>query len=153
MIDETGTLFEFVKQLLALRRAHPVFRRPRFFRGVTTEDLPFKDISWFTPDAREMTHDDWHDASRRCFAAVLSGDTADRFISLQGYREIDDSFLLILNAHDAPVAVTLPPSPTPGGWREIIDTGRFAGVPEPSRAAGERFDAVDRSLALFIAAP
>ena len=153
MVDETGTLFEFVQQLLALRRAHPVFRRPRFFRGVTTDDSHFKDITWFTPDAREMTHEDWHDASRRCFAAVLSGDTADRFISLQGYREIDDSFLLVFNAHDAPVTVTLPPSSWSGGWRELIDTGRFAGTPEPSRVPGERFDAVDRSLALFIAVP
>ncbi|MBV8372756.1 MAG: glycogen debranching protein GlgX, partial [Candidatus Eremiobacteraeota bacterium] len=94
LLDASGDLFEFVRTLIALRRAHPVFRRPRFFRGVTSDGSALKDITWFTPDGREMSQDDWYDTSRRCIGALLGGDTGDRFISLQGYRELDDSFLL-----------------------------------------------------------
>ncbi|MGB8519998.1 MAG: glycogen debranching protein GlgX [Candidatus Tumulicola sp.] len=154
MFDESGSLFAFVRQLIALRRAHPVFRRPRFFRGAISGDSPLKDITWHAPDAREMTYDDWHDASLRSFAAVLSGDTGDRFISLQGYRELDDSFLLIVNAHDASVAFTLPPVPSGGRWMTQIDTARWNGTAgNGALLPGERYDVVDRSLVLFIAAP
>ena len=154
MSDESGTLFAFVRRLIALRRAHPVLRRPRFFRGVTTSESPVKDITWYAPDAREMTYDDWHDPSLRSFAALLSGETGDRFISLQGYRELDDSFLLIVNAHDAGVVFTLPPAPSGGRWMTLIDTARWNGAENDGVSLpGERYDVVDRSLALFIAAP
>ncbi len=50
-----------------------------------------------------MTNDDWHDPELRCFGALLGGDSGDHFISLQGYPELDDSFLMILNAHSAAI--------------------------------------------------
>ena len=153
MSDESGGLFLFVRRLIALRRTHPVLRRPRFFRGVTTSESPVKDITWYAPDAREMTFDDWHDPSLRSFAALLSGETGDRFISLEGYRELDDSFLLIVNAHDASVAFTLPPAPSGGRWMTLIDTARWNDpANDGASLPGERYDVVDRSLALLIAA-
>ena len=51
-----GELLEFTRRLIALRRAHPVFRRTRFFEG-TGEQLP--DVWWMRPDGRRMTRRDW----------------------------------------------------------------------------------------------
>lgn len=152
MVDGSSDLFDFVRYLVALRRAHPVFRRPLFFRGVTTGDSPLKDITWYAPDGREMTHDDWNDPGRRCFGALLSGETGDRFISLQGYRELDDSFLLILNANDTSVSFALPAIAAARGWVEAIDTARWPARPLQSLLLpGDRLEVADRSLALFVA--
>ena len=54
---DTG-LLEFTKRLVALRRAHPVFRRSRFLAGAEAAEL-----RWFTPAGTEMTAADWSDAA------------------------------------------------------------------------------------------
>jgi isoamylase len=151
LLDQSTTLFEFVRLLIDIRRSHPVFRRPRFFRGVTTGDSPLKDITWFAPDAREMSHDDWNDRSRLCFGALLGGDVGDRFISLQGYRELDDSFLVVINGHDFPVEFTLPSTPAARQWLRLIDTARWDGSAKRTPAdPGSRFEIADRSFVLFV---
>ena len=148
--DATGSeLIEFVRKLIALRRTHPVFRRPRFFRGVEAEPSPLKDITWYAPDGREMTHDDWHNGELRCFGALLGGDVGDRFISLQGYPELDDSFLMILNAHPTAVEFVLPLATSVRRWTHLLDTARPGVTPMLPVAAGSRLTVADRSFSLF----
>jgi isoamylase len=151
LLEDGAGLVEFVRTLLRIRRSHPVFRRPRFFRGVSSEGSPLKDITWFSPDGREMTHEDWNDPFRRCFGAMLGGDTGDRFVSLQGYPELDDSFLIVLNGHDHSVEFTLPSMSGMRQWIASIDTAIDGGIAPPRRlAAGDRFEMADRSFALFV---
>ncbi|MGH7706776.1 MAG: glycogen debranching protein GlgX [Vulcanimicrobiaceae bacterium] len=148
--EDAPAFTEFVRGLIALRRAHPVFRRPRFFLGARSADSLLKDISWIGPDGREMTEGDWHDGGRRCIGALLSGDAGDRYLSLLGYREVDDSFLLLFNAHDHGIGFRLPGS---GGsrWEMLVDT-----FEPPALAVGATLEAGSifllqpRSLALFI---
>jgi isoamylase len=148
--DTTGSdLIEFVRKLIALRRAHPVFRRPRFFRGVEVSPSPLKDITWYAPDGREMTHGDWQDSERRCFGALLGGESGDRFISLQGYPELDDSFLMILNAHATPVEFVLPMVTAVRRWTHVLDTSHPGDKPKQPAAPGSRLTIADRSLALL----
>jgi glycogen operon protein len=47
-------LTAFTKKLIALRRAHPVFRRQRYLTGIAAAEL-----RWFTPGGTEMTEADW----------------------------------------------------------------------------------------------
>jgi isoamylase len=148
--DTTGSeLIEFARNLIALRRAHPVFRRPRFFRGVKHEPSPLKDITWYAPDGREMTHHDWHDEQRRCFGALLGGDSGDHFISLQGYPERDDSFLIILNGHPTPVEFVLPQVPEIRRWTPLLDTSRSGAVSKIPIASGSQLNVADRCFLLF----
>ena len=44
--QEDPELIEFVRELIALRRAHPVFRRPNFFKGSAASPSSLKDITW-----------------------------------------------------------------------------------------------------------
>ena len=65
-------LIEFTRAVSALRAAHPVFRRRRFFSGRPVRQrggpgLP--DIAWFAPDGSEMTDEDWESG----FAKSLGG--------------------------------------------------------------------------------
>ena len=43
-------LQDFTKRLIALRKAHPVFRRRRFLSGAEASEL-----QWFTPAGTQMT--------------------------------------------------------------------------------------------------
>jgi len=96
-----------------------------------------------------MSQDDWYDSGRRAFGALLGGDVGDRFISLQGYPELDDSFLLILNASHEPVEFTLPAIPVVRRWTHLIDTARPRPAPNMPIAPGSRLSIAARSLSLF----
>lgn len=145
-------LIDFVRDLIALRRAHPVFRRPRYFKGNASSPGGLKDISWIDASGREMVDGDWHDPTRRCLGALFGGDTGDRFVSLRGYPEYDDTFLLIMNAHERDVPFTLPSLHAFHGWRLAIDTKRPNPLPADAHfLGGSVFPSHARTLALLAA--
>ena len=125
--DEEDELVGFVRELIALRRAHPVFRRRRFLRampGAEPAELhgSRKDVAWFTASGRPMTGDDW-DAPGRAMAAFLNGDAItepDR----RGQRVVDDSFLLLVNTGSERTLFDLPGPPYQGPWEVVVDTAR-----------------------------
>ncbi len=135
-VQHEDDLLEFVRTLISLRRRHPVFRRPSFFVGTAGVDQTLKDITWFSPGG-EMTMDDWHDNRRRTIGALYSGDTGNRFISLEGYSEQDESFFTILNAGDDSLAFTLPAVAGIEHWERIVDTS----MPMMRRGERQRFAA------------
>ncbi len=145
-------LVDFVRDLIALRRMHPVFRRPHFFKGVAVGPSGLKDITWIDPSGREMTSDDWHNAGNRVLGAMLGGDTGDRYVSLRGYPEFDDTFLMLMNAFEHAVPFTLPSIPSFHGWRLLIDTFELAPPAADARyLPGATFALKPRSLVLLIA--
>jgi len=151
--DESDpALVDFVRDLIQLRRNHPVFRRPHFFKGGTSGPGGLKDITWMEQGGREMTNDDWHDGHRRCFGAMFGGDTGDRFVSLRGYPEFDETFLLLMNAHDHDVPFTLPSLPAFRGWRLLFDTAQPVPTPADTRfLPGASFALRSRTLVLLVA--
>ncbi len=127
-----GDLTAFVAAASRLRRAHPTFRRRRFFRGSPVRDVgdPIPDISWLTTAGTEMTHGDWDSSYHRAFAVFFNG---------EGINERDDrgepisdvSFLLCFNAHDADLAFCTPPAEYANAWEVVLDTGLAALPPSP----------------------
>ena len=65
--QDTG-LLEFTRRLIALRKAHPVFRRNRFLAGADASDL-----RWFTSAGTEMTDANWADPNVLAVALFLDG--------------------------------------------------------------------------------
>jgi glycogen operon protein len=53
------SLLIFTQKLLALRRAHPIFRRPKFFEGRPIRGANIKDIMWFSSTGAEMSDAEW----------------------------------------------------------------------------------------------
>ena len=149
--EEEGDLFEFTRSLIRLRLAHPVFRRPRFFHGKMMPHMQIKDITWLKPDGSEMTAEDWRDSGTRTLGLLLGGDPGDEFISLLGYPERDDSFLLLLNAHDHPVAYVLPAADQRVLWEKLIETTWPEPPAERLYRAGESFEVARRAMVVFIA--
>src|ERR1700751_1959196 len=88
-------LLDFVRQAIALRRAHPVFRRTTFLEG-RGQQLP--DVWWMRPDGRRMTRRDWDNTGARAIGVFMNGDELGT-TTLRGEEVRDDSFLLLFNAH------------------------------------------------------
>src|SRR5207253_7418758 len=53
--DENLALLGFTRRVMDLRRAHPVFRRRKWFQGRQLYGSGVVDIGWFNPDGAPMT--------------------------------------------------------------------------------------------------
>jgi isoamylase len=110
-------LLAFTRQLVALRQAHPVFRRQRFLAGAAAAT----EIDWFTPAGTAMTGTDWSDNSALAVAIYLDGsDEPDR--AADGSPLLDDDFLVLVNAWWQPLAFTIPATRAGTTWQTAIDT-------------------------------
>ncbi len=143
-------LLAFTQQLIALRQAHPVFRRRRFFHGRHIRGAEVKDLSWFRPDGKEMTDEDWNKGYVRCLGLRLSGDALEETDS-KGRPLLDDTFLLLLNAHHEPLPFTLPAHRRGVRWQLVLDT--VATIHDKKRVTllkgGECYDLETRSIVLL----
>jgi isoamylase len=111
----------FVQRLIALRKAHPVFRRRNFFQGRQIRGAGVKDIVWLRPEGGEMTDVEWNQAFARCLGVLFSGAAVDE-VDERGQRIHDDNFLLLMNAHHEQIPFVLPALPSNSGWIAILDT-------------------------------
>jgi len=105
--EADGDLTEFTKRVIALRKAHPVFRRSRFLTGREQLGSGLPDVWWFRPDGRRMTRQDWQRADAHTLGVFLNGDEIPTRAA-DGERIQGDSFLLLFNAHYEPVTFSLP---------------------------------------------
>ncbi|MBY8879331.1 glycogen debranching protein GlgX [Actinacidiphila acidipaludis] len=150
---EQRQLLDFTRRLIALRRAHPVLRRRRFFRGrAPGADRP-ADLTWLRPDGREMTERDWREDDAHAVAVHLNGDgIAER--DTRGRPVRDDSFLVLVNSHWEHRVFTLPGPEFGARWSVEVDTAADpTAAPDgtvTSYAPGERVKAEARSLVLLI---
>jgi glycogen operon protein len=91
-------MVRFLRQALALRRAHPVLRREAFYGS--------GDIQWFDPGGGSPL---WDDDGRRSLACLVRGG--------------DGPDLYLMFHPDAEALVFVLPEPPRGGnWRVVIDT-------------------------------
>ncbi|MEO5336353.1 MAG: glycogen debranching protein GlgX [Magnetospirillum sp. WYHS-4] len=119
--EEDKEFLEFVRILSRIRRDHPVFRRPRFFHGRHIANSAVKDITWLSPDGREIQSGEWHLPFARCFGFHMGGDTGEYF-NRAGEREVDDRFIVLLNGHFEPVPFRLPDASLGERWKVLVDT-------------------------------
>ena len=85
----TPTLLEFTRKLIALRRAHAVFRRRQFLFGREVEGSGLPDAAWFRADGERMRDEDWGgvDAGRRR-VPQRRGDRLARLARAPGARRV-----------------------------------------------------------------
>jgi glycogen operon protein len=128
---ENSVLTDFVSQVAALRRDHPVFRRRRFFQGRPIRGSSIEDIAWLRPDGQPMSDEDWNGGFARSLAIYLNGDGIPELDEI-GRRVVDQSFLLLFNAHHQAVPFTLPAESYGRIWSIVLDTA------DPLRARARR---------------
>jgi isoamylase len=106
---------DFTKRLIKLRREHPVFRRRQFLHGIEEEGSDLPDVWWFRPDGQRMTKEDWDQPDLRVLGMFLNGQ-AIAAADHEGERVVDDSFVLLFNAHHEDVDFTVPPGRFGATW-------------------------------------
>ena len=136
----------FTRQLIALRRAHPIFRRTKFFHGRKIRGAKVKDILWLNDSGREMTGSDWTSPHFRALGVVLVG-FASEVCDARGVPIRDDTFMLLFNAHHGPVTFVLA-GQEQVRWELLLDTREEAGFLHPPRAfaSGDEFELLGFSL-------
>jgi isoamylase len=135
-------LLDFVRRLVALRRAHPTFRRQHFFQGRAIHGTGLRDIVWFDPCGAEMTVEQWRAHHARCLGMYLDG-SAIAEQDRRGRRVTDSDFLVMLNASSAEVSFHLPSPHSRTHWSVILDTAR---LPQFRRYARESLHGLIYSL-------
>jgi glycogen operon protein len=142
-------LLAFTRYAARLRRRHPVFRRRQFFFGRPLRGSEVKDLTWFRCDGGEMTQEDWTNAFTRCFGVRLAGDAIVEQ-DAQGRRIVDDTFLVMLNAHHEPMGFTLPTDDKHVRWDAVLDTREPTGrTKRRALRGGEVYEMEARSLAVL----
>jgi glycogen operon protein len=150
-IDRHDQEFQaFVSKIIALRKQHPVFHRRHFFQGRRIKGANVKDISWLRPDGEEMTDQEWDMFHARCLGLLLHGDAIEEQDE-RGRAIVDDTFLLLLNAHSQTVPFRMPQHVGIARWGVVIDTC-FADGERPDRRTfntGQIYPLEARSLTLL----
>ena len=147
--EKQNRLFEFTKKLIEFRREHAVFRRPKFFQGRRVRGGEIKDVMWFNPGGNEMSDEEWNSPFVRCLGMLISGDAVD-LVDAHGEPVRDDTFLLLINAHQEPIPFVLP-GEEHLEWEQILETTNEDGfLKEPKKfSSGEDVDLNGRATYLF----
>jgi isoamylase len=122
-------MLAFTRRLTTLRREHPVLHRREFFEGSIVRGDATHDIAWMTPSGDTMTAEDWQVGYARSLMVFLNGEVIPS-PGLRGEQVLDDSFLVLSNANDEPMAFTVPSDLAAQGWELELDSA------EPTAPAG-----------------
>ncbi|CAM5791952.1 glycogen debranching protein GlgX [Rhizobacter fulvus] len=144
--DDQRTLLAFTQRVMALRAAHPVFRRRDFFQGRPLHGSTVRDIVWLQPDGTEMSEQAWGQDHARALAVFLSGDGLNE-VDGRGRAVHDDSFLVLFNADSNEVRFTLAPELVPAHGQLLFDTA-LAAAPDTLVALADGYVLAGRALAL-----
>ncbi len=147
---EQTALLAFTRLLIALRQAHPSFRRRDFFQGRPLHGQDVKDIQWLKSDGTEMTDEEWDHEHARSLGVYLSGAALNE-IDRTGQNVRDDDCLVLFNAHHDDIAFTLP-ALAGAPWHALVDTAMEQHHPDArsAYAPGDVYSLKGRSLALLI---
>jgi glycogen operon protein len=139
-------LLEFTRQLIQLRKEHPVFHRRRWFQGRPIHGAQVTDIGWFTLDGAEMAEDHWNEGFAKALGIFLNGEGIQS-PDPRGERVVDESFYVLFNAHHEPLQFTLPKRDWGDEWVVVLDTARSTPEAEEQRQkAGQEVSVESRSL-------
>jgi len=135
--DEAAALYEFTRNLIALRASHPVLRQTRFLTGRPAGAGQPPDVVWFAPDGQAMSEANWSAPGSGAFGMLLNG----------GVK----SLLIVVNGSAEPVAVVLGDPGWVASYEVVVDTaGRWEGA---WRRPGDQLKMPARSMAVARARP
>jgi isoamylase len=142
-------LLDFTRKLIRIRKSFPLLNRGRFLTGSYNEELCVKDVTWLSPDASEMTQDQWKDTNAKCFGMLLDGRAQATGIKRLGS---DATLLFVFNAYHDVVNFILPTVPEGEYWIRLIDTNNPDSPARVNFDFGHEYEVTGRSFLLFVLA-
>jgi isoamylase len=144
--DERQALLAWTRQLIHLRKQHPLLRRANFLTEQLVPEADLPELSWFKLDGTEVVGREWQDPLARSLGM--------RLVGLDEASGAPSALLLLANAYHEELPFVLPEA---GGdsmeWEVLLDTRDAPQTSEPY--AGRCYDIGDeyplggRSLALL----
>ncbi len=104
----------FTRLVIALRQAHPVFRRTIFFTGRDLDNDQFNDVHWYDRNGHSTT---WNPGAQTLMC-TLDGSKRET-----GSARDDVDVLMMFNAAIRSYLFYVPPAPHTGRWHVALDTG------------------------------
>jgi glycogen operon protein len=135
-------LLGFTRDVLAIFRENPVFRRRGFFTGRPLR-AGTKDVTWLHPLGREMRDEDWADRQLRAVGMLIDGEATDE-VDERGRPVSGQTVLLLFNGGDSSRRFVVPQADQPGMWEELVNTAR----PGRRIIRGQAVNLVSRSFIL-----
>ena len=138
-LDDHG-LSDVVRQLLALRAAHPALREDRFLSGEVRGERP--DVQWLHADGGAMAGDDWQAAQTLVVLLATPGSDGG---------PADRAMIVLHRGTDALMAAL--PQPADGRvWCLALDTSAAQALPQPIalRATQARLEIAGRSVVVLV---
>jgi glycogen operon protein len=126
--EEDKQFFEYVKEIIAIRKRQLVIHRKEFFKGYRrVEGSRINEILWLKPDGKVMKEADWTDRERRTIAILIEGrgieETDSRNTKLEGH-----TMLLLCNSDHRDVEFFLPNRKDGLAWNLLVDTSQSVGT-------------------------
>ncbi len=144
-------LLEFTRRLIAPAARAPGLPPPRAgSRAGRCTAAGVSDIAWFRPDGAEMSERGLAATASPSRSPCSSTATGSATSTRTASRFIDDSFLLLFNAHHDALEFTVPPESFGGAWQTVIDTTRELGESEATATAGSTVTVPGRALLVLI---
>ncbi len=112
-LEKYADIYRFTRYMIALRQAHPIFRRTSFFLGRDLDGDQYRDIHWYSSGGYDA---DWDPTDKRLMC-VLDGSREET-----GADEDDVDVLMMFNADDRSHLFYLPLAPHDGRWHLVLDT-------------------------------
>ncbi|MGI9586045.1 MAG: glycogen debranching protein GlgX [Acidimicrobiia bacterium] len=136
--DADEDMFAYTQELIRLRQDHPVFRRRTFLGGTPVLGPERQDIVWYNTDGSVMSEADWTKGYAKSLAVYLNGNALASPDEL-GERVIDDSFLVLFNAHSESVRFEMPDDLAGLAWEIVLysATGLAADLPVEAPETGD----------------
>jgi (1->4)-alpha-D-glucan 1-alpha-D-glucosylmutase len=122
--EERRSLLAFTRNLIRLRREHPLLQRATFFAGREIRGVGVRDAVWFRHDGASMTDEDWSNPSTASMGVFMPGSGLEP-VDQEGRPQNDDDLLLVLNASGSDMPFALPTFVERGralAWELLLDT-------------------------------
>ena len=116
-------LFEFTKQMIAIRTSHPVTHRRRYFKNRRIQGEGITDIRWINTDGIDMSQEEWDTSFIRGMGMLLNGELMKE-IDEYGNLLKEDILLILVNSFWEPIPFTLPHEGLGAEWEVLVDTYR-----------------------------
>ncbi len=150
LLDTNRDLFNFVKSLIAFRKAHPIFHMEFEPRIMDYRSLGLPDVSYHGEKAWRPEYENF----RREFGILYFGAYAKKPDGTG-----DDTFFVIYNMHWEPHKIGIPRLPKGNLWHVLCDTSKGLAAadmrscdPEPVPDQLE-FEAAPRSITVLVGCP
>ncbi|MDQ3980407.1 MAG: glycogen debranching protein GlgX [Actinomycetota bacterium] len=142
-------ILSFAREVIRLRRSHPVFHRRDYFQDRPLLGSEQRDLAWFNLDGHLMGEADWQQATAGHVAVFLNG-KAIPSPDERGDKVVDDSFLILFNASHEAAEFTLPDEEWGKMWSTVFDTAAVGeGDEDRTHAFGKPVALEPRSVVLL----